>query len=271
MDVKLIKKILLCKPLYFDTLDYVINPWMQPGTINGEKAMQEWNALVQVYQNQDVEIEIIDQQKGSPDMVFATDQGIIQEKKVLLSRFWTKERRNETSYYETWFHEHDYHIVTLPKDIYFEGNGDSSLWRDKIFIGIGYRADMETCKAVSKLLDREAIPLEIVNPKFYHLDVGFFSLNNDTAFYYPPAFSEKSRGVLKKLIPNLIEFTEGEALGFCANSIVTDHQIIHQKDNKTFTEKLKELGYNSIEVDVSEFMKSGGGIHCLTNILEETN
>jgi len=260
----------MCKPLYFDTLDYIINPWMQPGTINGEKAMREWNELVSVYQNQGIHVEIIDQQKGNPDMVFTADQGIVQGNKVLLSRFWTKERRNESSYYEPWFHEHDYQVITLPEDIYFEGNGDSSQWRDKIFIGVGYRANDKTCSEIGKLLDHEVIPLEIIDPKFYHLDVGFFALNDDTIFYYPSAFSEKSRGVLKKLVPNLIEFTKEEAIGFCANSVVTDHQVIHQKSNQTFTDKLAELGYNSIEVDVSEFGKSGGGIHCLTNILQET-
>jgi N-dimethylarginine dimethylaminohydrolase len=75
--------------------------------------------------------------------------------------------------------------------------------------------------------------------------------------------------VLKKLVPHLIEFSKEEAYGFCANSIVTDHHIIHQKGNPTFSNKLNKLGYVSVEVDTSEFMKSGGGIHCLTNILEE--
>jgi N-dimethylarginine dimethylaminohydrolase len=269
MESKLIKKVLMGKPLYFDTLDYIINPWMQPGTINKNKALQEWDTLVHLYQNQGIKVEVIDQQKGNPDMVFAADQGIVQGNKVLLSRFWTKERRNETSYYEKWFREHDYQMITLPEDVYFEGNGDSALWRGKIFIGVGYRANDKTCSTISKLLDREVIPLEITDPKFYHLDVGFFPLNDETIFYYPSAFSEESRGVLKKLIPNLIEFTKEEAFGFCANSVVTDHLVIHQKNNQTFTKKLTELGYNSIEVEVSEFMKSGGGIHCLTNILEE--
>jgi len=259
----------MCKPLYFDTLDYSINPWMQPGTINKEKALQEWKKLVQAYKNQGIIVEVIKQQKGSPDMVFATDQGIVQGKKVLLSKFWKDERKKESDHYEKWFLKNNYKVSYLPDGVYFEGNGDSYLWNDKLFIGVGYRADMKTCKVVGKLLDREVIPLEIIDSKFYHLDVGFFPLNNETIFYYPPAFSQKSRGVLKKLVPNLIEFSQEEAYGFCANSVVTDHHVVHQKNNKSFTDKLTDLGYKSIEIDAGEFMKSGGGIHCLTNILEE--
>ena len=270
MKQKQIKKVLMCKPLYFDSLDYVINPWMHPGTINKTKALEQWNQLVETYKKLGITVEVIDQKKGSPDMVFATDQGVIRGKNVLLSRFWCDERKAETTYYERWFWEKRYTITYLPENIYFEGNGDSYLWNDKLLIGVGYRANKKTTDAVSKLLDIEVIPLEIVDPKFYHLDVGFFILNNQTAFYYPPAISQKSRGVLKKLVPNLLELSKDEAYGFCANSIVTDHYVVHQKGNPTFQKKLNKLGYESIEVDCSEFMKSGGGIHCLTNILEET-
>ena len=269
MKHKLIKKVLMCEPTFFDTLDYSINPWMKPGTIDGKKAMSEWHALVKAYESQGINVEVIEQQKGVPDMVFATDQGIVQDKTVLLSRFWTKERRGEGKYYEEWFRNHGYTIKRLPNDVYLEGNGDSYLWNDKLFIGVGYRADNETCKTVSKLLAKEVIPLQIIDPKFYHLDVGFFPLNQETVFYYPPAFSEESRGVLQKLVSNLIEFTEDEANGFCANSVVTDHHVVHQKGNETFKTKLQDLGYTSIEVETGEFMKSGGGAHCLTNVLVE--
>ena len=259
----------MCKPLFFDTLDYSINPWMQPGTIDGTKAMQQWNDLVKAYESQGIQVEIIDQKKGVPDMVFATDQGIVMDKTVVLSRFWCDERKGETTYYQRWFEDHGYKIQHLPDDIYLEGNGDTFLWNDKVLIGTGYRADAQTCKAVSKLLNREVIPIEIIDPAFYHLDVGFLPLNHDTAFYYPPAFSEKSRGVLKKLVPNLLEFSKEEADGFTANSVVTDHHVVHQSGNPTFKAKLKDLGYTSVEVGMGEFMKSGGGPHCLTNVLEE--
>ena len=242
---------------------------MHPGTIDKKRALQQWNQLVAEYRKHGITVEIIKQHKGNPDMVFATDQGIVKGKDVLLSRFWCDERKKETTYYKKWFVENGYTITHLPKNIYFEGNGDSYFWRDKLLVGTGYRADKATCDTVSKILDVEVIPLEIVDPKFYHLDVGFFPLNSETAFYYPPAFSQQSRGVLKKLIPNLIEFSREEAYGFCANSVVMDHHVVHQSGNPTFQKKLKDSGYSSIEIDCGEFMKSGGGIHCLTNILEE--
>lgn len=259
----------MCKPLYFDQLDYSINPWMKPGTINGDKAMKQWNTLINAFKSQDIQIEIIDQKEGVPDMVFATDQAIVLGKTVILSRFWCDERKGETPHYRQWFEEKGYTIKDLPENAYFEGNGDSYFWHDKLLVGVGYRADKNTCKAISKIFDIEVVPIQIVDPAFYHLDVGFLPLNEATAFYYPPAYSEESRAMLKKLVPNLLEFTQVEAIGFAANSVVSDHHVIHQTGTPTFSKKLEDLGYKSIEVDMREFMKSGGGPHCLTNILEE--
>lgn len=268
MKNKVIKKVLMCRPHYFAELDYSINPWMKPGTIDGENAMKQWEALVDIYKKEGIEIEIIEQEHGVPDMVFATDEGIVLDHKVLLSRFWHDERKKETPYYEAWFEKHGYEVERLPQGAYFEGNGNAYFWGDKLLVGLGYRADEYTVETVSKHLDIEVIPLHIVDPKFYHLDVSFLPISSDTAFYFPKALTKQSREVLQKLIPNLIEFTSEEVHGFSANSVVTNHHVIHQTGSPTFSKKLKELGYKSTEVDLSEFMKSGGGAHCLTNILE---
>jgi len=267
MQNKVIKKVLMCNPLHFASLSYSINPWMKPGTINSINVRKQWNDLVTLYKALGIEVAIIDQQTGVPDMVFATDQGIVAGKQVLLSRFWHKERRGESIYYKSWFKRHGYTIQSLPETVYFEGNGDALSWNDMLFIGVGYRADTATCQTIATLIQKKVIPLTIINPAFYHLDVAFFPLNEQTAFYYPEAFDYESQQLLKIHVPHLIAFTKDEADGFCANSIVTGHHVIHQKGNPSFVEKLRRLGYTSVEVDLGEFKKSGGGAHCLTNIL----
>jgi N-dimethylarginine dimethylaminohydrolase len=268
MTNKTINKVLLCRPTYFASLQYVINPWMRPGTINQKKAMKQWENLVAIYHSLGIQTEIINSVPNQPDMVFATDQGLIFGKKVLLSRFRFKERQGETPLYKQWFETHGYEIIELPEHLYFEGNGTIYLWNDKLFVGFGYRTDLTMCRYLQKMFPYEVIPLRATAPAFYHLDIGFLPLNNETIFYYPEAYTKESRGVLKKLVPHLITLSEKEMEGFCANSIVTGKTVIHQSGNPTFIKKLTDLGYNSIEVDLSEFKKSGGGAHCLTNILD---
>ncbi len=268
MKHTVIKKILVCKPLYFATLNYAINPWMKPGTIDGKKAMQQWEELIRIYKDLDVTIETIGQHKGVPDMVFATDQGIVKGNTVLMSHFRHPERQGETKYYEKWFTDHGYTIHHLPKHIFFEGNGETYFWNDIIFLSTGYRSSEETPQVLEQIFDREVVPVHVIDPEFYHLDMSFLPINKETVFYYPEAYDEQTQRILKERIPNLVEFSRGEVEGFAANSVVTDHHVVVQSGNKTFEEKLHKLGYEIHPVDLSEFKKSGGGIHCLTNILE---
>lgn len=267
---KEIKKVLLCNPLHF-IVEFAYNPWMKPGSVNNKKAQKQWLELKKTYQQLGIEIEVIDQVKGLHDMVFATDQGIVRGNEVLLSNFRVPQRQGERQHYKKWFLKHDYIIHEIPSHHYLEGNGETYFWNDYIFVGTGYRSDPEIPKFLQKHYDREVVYLKIIDPAFYHLDVGFFPLNNETVFYYPPAYSPGTIKELQKRIPNLIEFTKEEAMGFSSNSVVTDHHVIVQKGNLTFCDKLQNLGYKTLEIDLSEFMKSGGGAHCLTNILEEIN
>ena len=138
-----------------------------------------------------------------------------------------------------------------------------------LFVGTGFRTLPLTVRKLKRLLNIKIIELILMHPRFYHLDTCFFPLNNDTAFYYPYAFSPGSQKKLQELIPNLIEFSDVEVNHFASNSVVTDHHVVMQKGIVSFKEKIRKLGYEAVEVDVSEFIKAGGGIHCLTQVLKE--
>ncbi len=271
MKNKIIKKVLMCQPKYFATLDYSINPWMQQNKINTQEALKQWNELVKTYKDLGIKVETITPQKDSPDMVFATDQGLVKNKKVLLGRFRFKERKKESAHYKQWFEENNFEIYELPKDLFLEGNGEVYFWNELIFMGTGYRSSSNSAKFLEEFFNHKIITLQSINPAFFHLDVGFFPLDSTTIFFYPDAYSQETQYTLKKTIPNLIPFTKQEAYNLAGNSIVTGGHVIMQKNIPTFKNKLKNLGYTPIEVDLSEFKKSGGGIHCLTNILHSIN
>lgn len=266
--IKIIKAVLMCRPLYY-SISYTINPWMVPGSENKSIAQIQWENLIATYKNLGIKINVIDQKDGLPDMVFSTDQGVVQGKKVFMSSFRYPQRQGERAPYLKWFKDHNFEVEFFPKNAYFEGNGECLFFKDILLIGIGFRANMLTCKCFKKALKTEVIPLELINPYFYHLDTALFVLNDVTIFYYPQAFSKKSQKVLKKLVPNLIPFTDFEVRNFAANSVVTDHQVIVNRNLPTFRNTLNKLGYSALEIDLNEFTKAGGAAHCLTNVLKE--
>lgn len=259
----------MCRPTEF-SVDYVINPWMKIGSVDKNIALRQWGTLVSAYERLGINVEIISQKKYLPDMVFTADQGIISGINVLMSNFKYRERRGERFPYVEWFKKRGFRPKFLANANFFEGTGDSVLGNDTLFVGVGFRTTISSCGEISSNLNIKVVPLKLVDPRFYHLDTCFFILNETTAFYYPDAFSEKAKKTLKKTFRILFPLTKKEAFGFATNSCVTDHHVVLQKGNPHFNQILHDLGYETVEVDTSEFFKSGGGIHCLTLSLSES-
>lgn len=259
----------MCRPTHF-RVDFKINPWMQIGSVNQKRAQKQWNELVNLYQKLGVKVEVIEQDKNCPDMVFSTDQAIIyNQKSVLLSRFRYQERRGESSYYAQWYKNNNYHLRRLPKGLYFEGEGETQTWRNKLLIGTGFRTSKKAALKVGEILGKEVVTLKLLDERFYHLDTCLMALNNKVVFYYPKAFSKDSRAKLKKLIPTLIEFKKSDVMNFAANSMVVNSTVVMQIGNKRLANLVSKHRYQVKSIDLGEFMKAGGGAHCLTGILEE--
>lgn len=266
---KIIKRILMCEPKYFE-VKYKINPWMKIGSVDKRRAYKQWLELVRILRELEILVDVIEQRKGLPDMVFSADQGIVKGNEILLSNFKFPQRKKESEIYKKWFKEQKLKITELPEDVYFEGGGEGLWFRKKLFIGVGFRAKIRGGLGIGGVWkDTETIPLELINPYFYHLDTALFVLNKETVFYYPEAFSKKSQVALREIVPNLIPIEKKEAFNFAANNLVTDHVVVGQEGNRRARREIEGLGYRAIEVNVSEFMKAGGGIHCLTAVLEE--
>ncbi|HVX56200.1 MAG TPA: arginine deiminase family protein [Candidatus Saccharimonadales bacterium] len=262
-----VKRVLLCRPDHF-TVDYIINPYMQPYSVDRTKAQRQWDALATTLRGLNIVVEVIPQQPDVPDMVFATDQGIVRDGAVLLANFRYPQRQKERVYYRDWFREHGFRLRALSNIFPFEG-GDTLFFADMLFVGTGFRANVASCEELATKLKIDVMPLRLVDPYFYHLDMAFLPINRDTAFYYPPAFSTNSRHLLKRLVPNLLPLSRASAKAYAANSFVSGQDIVIASGvPAAFRSDLAALGLRIHEVDVSEFKKAGGGIHCLINVLE---
>ncbi len=259
---KIIKKTLLCSPDYFQ-IRYQINPWMRLGSVNQIKAKEQWLNLVNLFRSLGVKAETVKPQPDLPEMVFSADQALIKGKKAVLANFRFQERRGEKKIYRRWFNNNGFKTFSLPSCLYFEG-GDAFDLGGKILLGYGFRTSFQTANFISNLLATPVIPLKLTNPYFYHLDTCLFPISRKTAFYYPPAFDKDSKIKLANLFANFIPLPRKEAFSLAANSLITDHQAIIPQESPFLAQKLKQLGYQVYQTDISQFLRAGGGIHCLT-------
>jgi N-dimethylarginine dimethylaminohydrolase len=79
----------------------------------------------------------------------------------------------------------------MPDNLVLEGAGDCA-WdstRQLFWIGYGPRSAAEAQRIVEEVFGAEAVALELVDPRFYHVDTALCALPNGEVMYVPEAFS----------------------------------------------------------------------------------
>ena len=108
------------------------------------------------------------------------------------------------------------------------------------------------------------LPLELVNPHFYHLDTCFCPLAPGVAIWYPPAFDAYGRRVIETHVPTLIPAAKEEANRFGCNAVVVGKTVVLNAGCPQLADALTKHGYTAVATPLDEFLKAGGSAKCLT-------
>jgi len=269
-------RILMTSPEHFK-VEYVINPHMKGniGTVDRPKAQSDWNGLKDAYEQIGLTVNVVDGAEGLPDMVFCANQVLPFLKRdgsgkgVVLSNMFAPERRNEVQHYAGHFEEKGYEIVSEIADgsVDFEGMGDA-LWhpgKRLLWGGYGFRSNRSVYDFISKRLDAPVLLLLLDDPEFYHLDTCMCILNEDTVLIAPSAFNPEGLALIRHFFPVVLEAPEDEARSlFACNAHCPDQKHVFIQKGCTQTNlMLKKHGFEVIELDTDEYLKSGGSVFCM--------
>ena len=256
----------MCPPDYFG-VEYNINPWMADnlGRVDHARAKSQWHNLFETLSKY-AEIELLEPQPHLPDMVFTANAGLVKENTFIPSRFQYPERRPEETHFSAWFSSKGYHLADLAEPVSFEGEGDALLQHNKnlLWMGYGFRTGPQT-RDLLQVLFPHCIALQLVDPRFYHLDTCFCLLPGGRVMYFPKAFSKESRQTIEAHFApkDRIEINEEDGLYFACNAVVIENNLILNHASPTLITRLASLGYQAILTPVDEFLKAGGGTKCL--------
>jgi N-dimethylarginine dimethylaminohydrolase len=256
--------ILMCPPTNFG-VEYEINPWMDRRIeVDHDRAVSQWTGLHELLSRLGAKISLLDPLPDMPDFVFTANAGLVFGNDIYLARFRHSQRQVETPHLRRWFDEQGFHVIELPSDLYFEGAGDALFCGETLFAGYRIRSDVQAHQWVGGKVSRRVIPLELVDPSFYHLDTCFCPLGPDTAIYYPGAFDDYARRAIGEVVEDLIEIDREEAVLFACNSVVIGRSVVTNVGCPRLHDDLRQRGFEPIETPVDEFIKAGGGAKCLT-------
>lgn len=269
-------RVLLTTPTYFD-VEYVINPHMADhvGDVDGQEAGRQWRTLRAAYETLGLTVNVVEGNEGLPDMVFCANQTLPYyrpsdgSKGVVISRMHAEQRQGEVAHFERYFRQIGYDVLHLPAELVgdFEGMGDA-IWHPHRFLlwgGYGIRTDREAFDAISEMLDVPVVVMELADPDFYHLDTCFCPLDEKTVLICPAAFQNEAVQMIGRLFDQVIEAPEEEARRFFAcNAHSPDgrHVLIQEGSTETVT-RLRDAGFEPVEIDTGEFLKAGGSVFCM--------
>jgi N-dimethylarginine dimethylaminohydrolase len=258
---------LMCPPNLYD-VNYVINPWMA-GNVHASSralAVTQWQRLYEAV-SKVANVELIEPEAGSPDMVFTANAGLERNGIVAISSFFHPERQGEEPHFRRWFHQAGYTLVDIPRATPFEGEGDALFSTDGrcLWVGYGPRTAASSHRALGETWPVSVAPLHLIDPRFYHLDTCFAPLEGGYVMYFPDAFDHLSLHRIEAFYrpEKRIIVREADAVCFACNAINVGRTIILNKVSNRLSDQLELLGFTVVQVALSEFLKAGGAAKCL--------
>ena len=285
-------RVLMCPPDYF-SIDEEINVHMhkedQP---DARKARQQWQELVRTYIELGVQMWFIEPQPGLQDMCFMANAGWCRWGKIIFANFSHSIRKAEEPFYELWFNKYREKFLgvathKLPPGVKCEGQGDIVTVDlpegPTVLTGYGQgRTSYEAAQYLANLhgLSQEhVLPLRLVDPRFYHLDTAcVFIQPKNLLLYYPGAFDSTARRVLQSLPVQRYEISEEDAVRFVCNGAFVETKkkgvsktiFVTATPSRDFIYDMAGLyAIETRSLDMSEFLKSGGSVRCLTLFLPD--
>jgi len=271
--------ILMADPAEFDVL-YAINAHMQDAdgnllAVDREEARRQWWCVREALEGLELEVDVLSPLEGFPDLVFCANQCLPIPSEVtggqpvvIASNMASEQRAGEVPHVVNFMRELGYQPSALKRrDTRIEGMGDG-LWhpgRRLMWAGCGPRSERAAWDELSRRYDLKVLALELNDPDFYHLDTALAMLDEQSCLWFPGAFTKDGRELIEAVFQNPIAVPEDEARsGFACNALCPDRKhVLIQRGNTQSKAALEAAGFCVLELDTSEFMKSGGSVFCM--------
>jgi N-dimethylarginine dimethylaminohydrolase len=268
------KQYLMCAPDHF-TVEYAINPWMDPEQpVDTALAQRQWEGLRQTLVGLGHTVHTLAPVPGLPDMVFAANGAFTVDGVAYGARFRFPQRTAEAFAHQGFYEANPSWRFVAPRETN-EGEGDFAYLPDAygglVLAGHGFRTEPAAHAEAQEVLGRPVLSLRLVDPRFYHLDVALAAIDDQNIAYFPGAFSESGQRVLAELFPDAVVADADDALAFGLNLVSDGHHVVLPAEATGLATKLKAAGYVPVPVQLGELRKGGGSVKCCVAELRTTD
>ncbi len=257
-----LQKVVVCEPQYMEIKEVIndIQKKYKDENINQSLALSQHQNFVHTLETAGIEVVNLPPNKDYPEQVFTRDIGFSLGNRLFISKMANPIRQGEESVLEKWVESNQASYQKLTNHP-IEG-GDVLVDGQQVYIGLSSRTRMESIQSLQKVLPMyDIIPIPF-NPKYLHLDCVFNILSPSDALIFPTALDPNIVDMLSKRY-NLIEVSEHEQFSMGTNVLsIGKNRVLSLPVNVDVNHQMRQHGYDVIEVDFSEIIKSGGSFRC---------
>jgi N-dimethylarginine dimethylaminohydrolase len=263
-EYDVLKRVILCQPQYMTIRD-VINETQKHFKNEGihiERALEQHGEFVKTLKDHGVEVILLPYHKKYPEQVFTRDIGFTLGQTIFVAKMATDIRAGEEDVLKQWLEDEEISYFNLAEEL-IEG-GDVIIDQETIYVGLSNRTDLKAAEQLQRLLNQFTIIPIPFKEKYLHLDCVFNVISPEVALIYPNALTKEDIDLFSSRY-DLIEVSEEEQFQLGTNVLnIGNKQILSLPVNKNVNTQLRNRGFEVIEVDITEIIKSGGSFRCCT-------
>lgn len=224
-------------------------------TVDLELALKQHETYCQALQTTGVNLIRLDPDHHQPDSCFVEDTVVIHENRAIIGRMAKESRCGESAGIEEVLSEYkQLNSVKTPGTL--EG-GDVIHLPDSLICGITKRTNHDGASQMEYWLQTAVHRIE--DPTIMHIKSHVTYLNKNTVIVNP---RYATHPILEPFSKILLPIEETHS----ANTLTIGNVVLMSKRQTKSSQLVKELGFEVVQLDMSEFEKCDGALTCLSVI-----
>lgn len=220
-------------------------------------AMKQHEAYVEALRSCGLKVQVLEADPRFPDSVFVEDVALCTPACAIVTNPGAPSRNGEKLEIKAVLEAHFTHVESIATPGTLDA-GDVMMVGTHFHIGISKRTNREGAEQLSKILKRYGMSASLVPlQEMLHLKSGLSYLEHNKLlttgeFWDHPAFTDFD--------PIRVDPEEA----YAANSLWVNETVLVPSGFPGTLARIRESGYATITLDVSEFQKLDGGLSCLS-------
>lgn len=235
-------------------------------TFDRNRAMEQHQAMVDVYAAAGVRCHYLPADAGLTSSVFARDSSFMTPWGPVVAGVQTEPRRRDYAVVTRFYVEAGIPIWNWVTAGYFEGGDFAIIDPGAVLLGYsGSRSTREGAEQVARwMIDEgwEAMTVPIA-PQFVHMDAVVVMVAPKLALVCVDALEQYALDWFKAHSVRVLPVSYRECMRLGGNVVcLGDDRVLSTVDNGTVNERLKAEGLDVLTVEYEQFTLGGGGLHC---------